>query len=484
MSHPSRFKIYQNDPELYALIELGIVLTPDQAEIMRSVRDNRRTAVKASHAIGKTFTAAILACWWYDCWDAHIVYVTAPTWDQCKGLTFKRIKQFRRNNKLPGDILETGLVRDTKKDLEPAHFVKALNAESGEGFQGEHSAPILIVLEEATGVPGYIWEAADGLMTHPDCRMLAIGNPTDEATHFGDACAQSVYNVISVSALDHPNITAELQGEIAPFPDAVRLMWLTEMIEKECEFADTLDGEVFEFPPGSGSYYRPNAIFQGRVLGEFPTQADQQVIPRSWLTNLPVLQPSGLPEMGCDVARFGVDRTTIFTRLASCVMRYLECRKLDSNAVAGACILEAKAAATEFNCDAKAIPIKIDVTGGLGTGPYDILKEQGYNAIAVNSSESAIDKEQFVNVRSELWFVTRDRARCKDLDLSRLDRRVRETLIKELSTPKWKPNSRGQKVVDDKQKMKDKLGVSPDLADGLNLSFYAGKSLDALLFVV
>ncbi|MGH9761389.1 MAG: hypothetical protein ACREDR_20405, partial [Blastocatellia bacterium] len=123
-----------------------------------SVRDNRYTAVKASHAIGKTFSAGVAANWWYDCWSEHIVYITAPTWSQALGLTFKEIKMFRRGLRLPGVILETGLVRDRNKSREGRHFIRALNAESGEGFQGEHSAPILIILEEAVGVPMYIWE--------------------------------------------------------------------------------------------------------------------------------------------------------------------------------------------------------------------------------------------------------------------------------------------------------------------------------------
>lgn len=476
ISTDATLTVYQGNPQQYASDILGVELTPDQIEIMESVRDNRRTAVKASHAIGKTFTAAILACWWYDCWPSHIVYVTAPTWDQCKGLTFKQIKQFRRLKKLPGTILETGLVRDENKDREPSHFIKALNAETGEGFQGEHSAPILVIFEEATGVPGYIWEAADGLMTHPDCRLLCIGNPTDEATQFGDACLQSVYNVMSISALDHPNVEAELKGDPPPFPAAVRLLWIQEMLEKEAEKTDHLDGEAIEFPVGSGNYYLPNAVFQGRVLGEFPTQADQQVIPRAWLTNLPVLEPFGMPEIGCDVARFGTDRTTIGTRRGPCVMALREIRKLDTIEVANGCKDSAIEAAQQMGetCDPKKIPIRVDVTGGLGAGPYDTLKSWGYAAIPVNSSSTPVDTEQFKNVRSELWFVARERAKSKNLDISRLPAEIKKRLVKEWSTPKWKPNGAGQKIVDEKNKIKDKLGESPDLADGVNLSFYVG----------
>lgn len=456
--------------------------------MLESVRVNRWTLVKASHAIGKTFLASVAASWWYDCWDRHIAYVTAPTWPQALGLTFKQLKTLRRANQLPGVILDTGIIKDADKAREGEHYVRALNAERGEGFQGEHSAPILIVIEEGVGVPKYIWDAAGGLMTRPECRMLAIGNPTDEATEFGLASESSLYNTLSISALNHPNIVAELNCQPPPFPDAVRLQWLYEMLEKECEQVDKATDDAFEFValpeiknalegrPADLSQkwiYMPTAYFQGRVLGEFPTQADQQVIPKAWLKFQPVQEPGEKddPEIGGDVARFGDDRTTIFTRRGPCVYAGRELRKMDNLEVAQGFRDAAKEAPklTGKDVDPKRIKIKIDVTGGLGTGPHDILKAEGYNMVAVNSSSKANNEEQYKNKRSELWFDTRDRARGKRLDLSRLRKDTRERLIRELSAPKYK--APGQKVVEDKAQMKARLGYSPDLADGMNLAF-------------
>jgi hypothetical protein len=481
LTKPSLFR-YQTRPQAYAHEILGVRLTPDQEEMLQSILDNRRTIVKASHAVGKTFTAAVASSWWYDCWSQHIGYITAPTWEQSFGLTFKQLKSLRRAKTLPGLMLER-VIKDADKNREGDHYIKALNAEKGEGFQGEHSAPILIVIEEGVGVPKYIWDAAGGLMTHPDCRMFAIGNPTDEATEFGIASESISYHTMSISALNHPNIRAELRCESVPFPDAVRLLWLYEMLEKECERVDAITEDAFEFvalpeikralsgiPAGNDKWiYMPTAYFQGRVLGEFPTQADQQVIPKAWLKFQSVLEPSALdaPEIGCDIARFGDDRTTIFTRRGPCVLSARELRKMDNVEVEVAL----KDAAREAGgSNPKNVPIKIDVTGGLGTGPYDHLKSQGYSVVAVNSSSKAHNEEQYKNKRSELWFDMRDRAKSKRLDLSRLRKDIRERLERELSAPKYK--SPGQKVVEGKADMKKRLGYSPDLADGLNLSFY------------
>src|SRR5579862_1970217 len=124
---------YREDPVGYVATYLGIVLTEAQQEMLRSLVTHRRTAAKASHAVGKTYVAALAACWWYDCWPEHIVYITAPTWKQALGLTFKTIARLRRKHQLPGRILETGLIRDEDPYRAGAHFIRALNAATGEG---------------------------------------------------------------------------------------------------------------------------------------------------------------------------------------------------------------------------------------------------------------------------------------------------------------------------------------------------------------
>jgi hypothetical protein len=496
-----RFSKYQNDPHGYARDVLKVTLTDEQADILTSVKDNRYTLAKASHSVGKSFIAAIAASWWFDCWPEHICYITAPTWQQALGRVFKELKTLRLMRQLPGDILHgAGIVRDVDKILEAAHYVRALNAEKGEGFQGEHSAPILIIVEEGVGVPRYIWEAIKGLMTSQDCRVLVIGNPTDKSGDFGLAAESPLYNVLSINGLEHVNIKAQLQCQPLPFPKAIGLIYVSEMLEENCTVVETLTEDAFEWHAleqvkralagtpvnGSTCYYMPDAIFQGRVLGVFPTQADQQVIPEGWLKVLPVLvlNPIHWPEIGCDIARFGEDRTTIFVRRGPCLLKGREIRKMDNVEVATALKDEALEAIQQFKgaewtqatkrdvqiAWAKLVLIKIDVTGGLGTGPHDILLREGYNAYAVNSSNSATDSEQFKNVRSELWWCQRIRAQEHRLDLSRLDPKLRKRLERELSTPKYE--APGQKIVETKKKIKARLGESPDLADGANIAMY------------
>jgi phage terminase large subunit len=482
---------YQRDPVGYAREILGVRLTPDQQEIARSVIENRRTGVRSHHSAGKTFLAAVIANWWFDCWPEHICYVTAPTWTQAKGLTFKMLKRQRLHRRLPGEILETGEIRDTDRMRRDAHYIKALNAERGEGFQGEHTADVLVILEEAVGVPPYIWDAADSLLTSAPGRLLFIFNPTDDATPAGEMCRSGDANVLSMSALVHPNIKAELECLPVPCPGGISLLWLKERLANECEPTPSLIAEAFEFwdlstieraltgvPVSEGGrtqFYLPSGTFEARVLGRFPTAAYEQVIPRGWCEALEGGLACGekKPEIGCDVARFGSDRTVVTARHGPVILFQRVLHHLDNLAVTGALIEAVAEVARLTGCDPKRIPQKIDTTGGLGTGPYDILKSQGYQVIGVNASEKAADEENFHNRRSELWFGMRDRVKERRLDLSHLARKDREELITELSTPKYKNDSSGRKVVEEKAEIKKRLPGrgSPDRADSLNLAF-------------
>lgn len=499
------FTKYAGNPERYFADVLGIRLYKEQREMVESIEVNRYTASKACHGVGKTYVAAGYSRYWYDTKERSIVYITAPSWAQALGLTFKQLKQFSLEHELPGEILDSGMIRDPDELAATYHFIKAVNAERGEGFQGEHSAPMLIVLEEAVGVPGYIWKALKGLMTDPRCRVFVIGNPTDEANPFGEACSSPTYNTITVSVLNHPSITEGLKslgslpqgaslewmieqtmrqferGELAdPLPGGVSLLWLLEMLRDECQATDRLEGDAFEWPAGSGLYWFPNAEFQGRALGQFPTMADEQCIPIGWVRNTPPQKLTDVPEIGADIARHGKDRTGIATTAGPIVLAVREVRQMDTVVVAGAIKLEAENAAKvardlgHRHITPEDIIIRVDVTGGLGAGPYDTLIADGYNAVPINSSELPPEafRSMYPNWRSFLWFGRgREYAREKRLDLSRLPPDMRRKVEKELGQPKWKPNRKGQKTVQPKDEIKKDLGASPDLAEAVLLSW-------------
>ena len=79
------------DPVLFAQVMLGHTTWAKQQEILRSVATRRRTAVKACHASGKTFTAAAAVLWWITSHPEGIAITTAPTWTQVERVLWGEI---------------------------------------------------------------------------------------------------------------------------------------------------------------------------------------------------------------------------------------------------------------------------------------------------------------------------------------------------------------------------------------------------------
>ncbi|HJZ91433.1 MAG TPA: hypothetical protein VKE40_11210 [Gemmataceae bacterium] len=73
---------------------------------------------------------------------------------------------------------------------------------------------------------------------------------------------------------------------------------------------------------------------------------------------------------------------------------------------------------------------------------------------------------------SRPWFVTSEWARRGRLDGSRLDAETRDKLRRRAMAPTWKLDADGRRVVEPKDKIKTRLGRSPDGMDAMNLAYY------------
>ena len=109
--------------------------------------------------------------------------------------------------------------------------------------------------------------------------------------------------------------------------------------------------------------------------------------------------------------------------------------------------------------------ILVDVIG-IGAGVCDRLGEIGLPVAAVNVAESASVNERYVRLRDELWFNAREWLQKRHCMLVK-----DETLIAELSLPKYSFTSNGKIKVESKDDMKKRYPQSPDVADALVLTF-------------
>ena len=182
--------------------------------------------------------------------------------------------------------------------------------------------------------------------------------------------------------------------------------------------------------------------------------------------------------IGCDVARFGDDFTSIVVRRGGCVLHHETHNGWDTKRTAG----RLKELAGAFGgiglcgqggqsgqgADARRVEVHVD-DGGVGGGVVD--QADGYRFRAISASERALSAEGYPNRRSEMWFVTAARAAEGRLDLSRLSGESLRLIQRQVMAPTWKLDSQGRRVVEAKAETKRRIGRSPDDADALNLAF-------------
>jgi len=437
---------------------LGEHLWSKQQQVAQSVQQHRRTAVKSCHGVGKSFTAARLTCWWIDTHPPGEAFVvtTAPTAKQVEAVLWREINRASRkaNPPLPGRILTT----EWKLGNELVAFGRKPADHDPHGFQGIHARYVLVVLDEACGIPEQLWIATTALMTNDDCRVLAIGNPDDPTSNFYRVCQPgSGWNVLSISAYDSPNFTGEA------ILDDLRSMLVNQA------FLDDLALDV-----GVGS-----PIWMSKALGEFPEDSDETVIRASTVTRCRQSDQQWSPEqllpveLGVDVggSEHG-DRTVIRERRGVKAGTVWRLGTSDSN--------EVEEAVVKAIVVTGASRVKIDSIGvGWGVaGGLERRRRAGEHAariVKVNVGEKAHRDDRFPRLRDEIWWeVGRGLSERGGWDLEQIDDRT----AADLTAPHWAPDPSGRIKVEPKDKTHERLGRSPDDADALLLAFYAAPGVD------
>lgn len=472
-----KFARYRLDPAGYARDVLKVQWWSKQVEIAEALlKPPHRVLVKASHSVGKSHLAGGLVNWWYDTRKPGVCLTTAPTARQVRDVLWKEVRRQRLGRGgFPGPKIPR------LEDAED-HFAYGFTASTGTSFQGQHERAVLIILDEAVGIDREIWEACDSMVQGVEFGIVAFCNPTDTDSEFYQREAHGGWEVVHIPCVEHPNIAAEIRGEEPPMPSAVRLAWLEERL---VEWTMPVTGEPLptdiEWPPGAGRFLRPGPLAEARLLGRWPSMAGGVWSDALWLTTETPLEipADALPEIGCDVARFGDDMTEIHVRVGPCSMHHESHNGWGTDETAGRLKQLANFwAEWESNrrgkafapFDPKAIRVKVD-DDGVGGGVVD--QAGGYAFLPVGAGTTADDPEAYPNTRSELWFDLAARARLKRLDFSRLSKDVQTELKRQAMAPRYKLDAVGRRVVEPKAVTKDKLGRSPDSMDAAALAFYS-----------
>lgn len=486
---------WAKDPVLWSQEKLKLTLWSGQRTIMEAVRDNRKTAVATSHEVGKSFSAAQLAAWWIDTHKLGEAFVvtTAPTNDQVRIILWKEIGRAHQTGQLLGRINQTEwkiLIGDKE---ETVAIGRKPNDYAPAAFQGVHAPFVLVIVDEANGVRGPLWEALDSLGANDESKSLEIGNPDDPTGEFYEHCKPgSGYKVVHISAFDSPNFTGET---IAP-EISRQLIGRTYVEEKRKKWAPTwtwVDGDSRCVMPVDGKLEDTHPFWQSKILGQFPVQtASGSLIPLSWIRAAQerTLTPGYPVELGLDVgASEDGDPSCLGWRRGSVFRILYEERQPDTMKTTGKLL--------QHLGDAKygAVLAKVDYIG-VGRGVVDRAREQNLPVYPISVGEASTvhscrickyewdqalvmrRKHQLIQVRcpkcssdqvwtvfanllSQLWWSVRGLFEAGEMDIDADD----EDLAAELLTLKWEPNSKGQ------TRVLYGDGPSPNRADSLLISF-------------
>lgn len=246
-----------------------------QCEILNSVRDYYKTAVRSCHGVGKSFTAGQVILWFLYNFPRSIVLSTAPTWRQVEKLVWKEVRASFKRAKVPLG----GKIQPKSPEIQIIQnewYAIGLSTNDPDRFQGFHEKYILVVVDEAAGVSEDIFEAVEGVLTSENARLLLLGNPTSLSGTFYNAFREPGWNTITISAFDTPNFTAFGITE----EDIVNSTW------KE-KIAGPLPNPKLITPEWAADKHLrwgpDSPAYQARVRGQFPTESDDTLIPLAWI---------------------------------------------------------------------------------------------------------------------------------------------------------------------------------------------------------
>jgi phage terminase large subunit len=440
---------WRDDPVRFAYEGLKVrKLSPDQVNLLESVAAHDRVACKSGQKTGKSSACAILALWWPLTRYRGLCVITAPSFQQVKDPLWKEVHRLYWEAKQQGNDLGGHLYQDPSSGwvLPGDSKLFCRTTDQAERLQGFSSPNMLIIVDEASGYPSDLWDPLIGNLSGcgPGAgKLFAPSNPTQTSGVFFDAFNSKAefWHRITLSSENTPNY---LRRKVV-IPG---LATYEQTEQKRREWGEE------------------SAAYQVRVLGNFPTQSDNAVIPLR-LVNEAVARydttpPTGQLNIGVDVARFGDDETVICCRRGNRIIEWKFLQGSDNVDVAGEVLKMARRLTTGILDVAR---IKVD-TCGLGSGVYDILsRETDIEAVSVNVAESAT-VEGYYRLRDQLWFAIRDwlAGGGAFADDARL--------LSELVAPEYGFDTQNRTKVESKDDTKRKLKRSPDRADALALSIF------------
>ena len=483
-------------PKIFFTDVLGVDSLEEYQEkkILEPIALHDQVSIAATHSVGKTWTMARVALWFLASYKNSKVITTAPTNRQVEKLLWGELHTAYKHSTYPigGRLLNKELKIGPEwyaLGFSPQKEAGESKEQQGSSFQGFHADYILIIFDEATGVPADIWKMAEGLLTSGKVvKFVCIANPTTKACEFYKTFQDPTWFNVYLSCFDSPNLIANgitdlhrLKREI----DKLKEMGQDERLKYIKAYKKPVPHLL------SCQWVMTRAIkwgvdhplFQSKALGQFPDE-DENVIVQLGDVEAAIARensPTDLRCIGIDVARYGEDDTVITSLRGSKQDLKKTITKRNVTQVSGESIR-----VIETSKALKTI-VLVDATG-IGSGVHDILEEhyqrdRTVEIVEVHNAQSpvmdcedsprtAIEKDKveelkkrYVNLKARMYDLLSDDIK-NELDL--IDD---SEYLEELPTIRFFYNSKGKMQVESKEDYKKRTGKgSPDSSDSLALA--------------
>ena len=232
-------------------------------------------------------------------------------------------------------------------------------------MQGFHEDNMLFIVDEASGVADPIMEAILGTLSGANNKLLMCGNPTKTSGTFYDShtCDRGLYKCHRVSSRDSSRTNKE---NIAA-------------MERK--------------------YGKDSNFVRVRVDGEFPKQEDDVFIPMELiLTSTSSVKDFEEPEIpdlihiGCDVARFGDDKTVIGSKVNEKADIVCKRQGQDTMKTADDIVMCYDKLLKKYPKYKRPVAVKID-DGGVGGGVVEAKVNGKKEVLSVTIKPEAVDPE-------------------------------------------------------------------------------------------
>lgn len=425
-------------------------------EIRDHIRDQRNNlatqvdmrmlqeAVASGRGIGKSALVAWLVLWMLSTRLGGTVVVTANTEAQLTSRTWAELGKWHtmainshwfdknamslRPAEWFDELLKTQLKIDTGYYYAQAQL---WSEEKPDAFAGVHNHNgILVIYDEASGIPQPIWNVTEGFFTEPvlDRYWFAFSNPRNNTGAFFE-CFHKFRGRWRTRQIDSRTV------------EGVDVQHLQNLVDSHGEDSDTARVEVY---------------------GQFPNQGDDQLIPMDSILGAQereIIPDPGAPLlMGIDFANGGNDPNVIRFR------RGYDARSIP--AIRKTCEVLDFTANYVIPAIEKHQPDYIMAdTNGVGAPGAEYLRACGYTVISVYAQGSAKDDKQYQNKRAECWGEMAVWLRNGAIDSD-------PVLKDDLKGPKrfWNKTS-GKMQIESKDDMKARGLASPNDGDSLSVTF-------------